>query len=215
MPLYDGGLMSSGSFDHEATYYRVIGNGNKGYAYSEGEPTVMETASGHQRAQGPIFEFDSLSKIGNWLYLGNRVRRLRVPVGARVVRNEPMSQGGCYTFGSDRIELLDVVDFATLMRELDATKQTTSVLHLESYEFSADFSFPERVSWLILDRCLAVAPLAFPSSIDRLALWNCALAIARFPERIDELEASNCLFEGVTELPTYAREQSIRNCTLI
>jgi hypothetical protein len=172
--------------DDDRVFYRVIGGNAKRYAYTDGEPEIMELGAGRQKAERPIFEFESLQSIGAWLFLGNRVRRLRVPPGVPVVRNQPMSQGGCYSFASDEVELLDVVDFPALMRELDATDDENDeigLLHFERFDFPSGFAFPKRVSWLILDRCFSVAPLAFPAKLDRLALWSCALNVASFPTR--------------------------------
>lgn len=183
-------------FDHSQIYYRVLGGPHPYYAYTEGEPEQMANGRGRLASAEPVYQFERLEKIGQWLFLGDRVRRLRVPRTARVIENRPMSQGGCYSFSADQVELLDELDFATLMKLLDASPSPARLLHIERYELPAGFAFPRGLSIVILDRCLSVTPLAFPDGLHRLALWGCALVVGRWPAAVESFEASKCVFEG-------------------
>lgn len=183
-------------FDHDQVYYRVLGGPHPYYAYTKGEPEQMANGQGRLTSAEPVYQFELLEKIGNWLFLGDRVRRLRVPRSARVVKNRPMSQGGCYSFSADQVELLDIIDFATLMELLDASPDPARILNIERYEIPAGFAFPRGLEILILDRCLSVTPLAFPDGLHRLALWRCALAVDRWPANVELFEALECAFEG-------------------
>lgn len=194
-------------FDHDGVYYRAVGEGVKDYGYRAGEPERMATGRGLVRAESPYFEFDPADRIGARLYLGRQVRRLRVPPDAVVARNVPMSQGGCYTFSADRVELLEIVEFAELMRELDRAGVEAGIVHLARHELPAGFRFPARSTGVILDGCLACDPLDFPAALAHLACWRSALRVGRLPARLDRFEAIQSVFEGLRGPPAAASSQ--------
>ena len=202
------------TFDFDRTYYRVLGT-RPGYIYNQDEPTIVATAQGLVTDARPIFEFDDLDDVGRWLFLGDRVRRLRVPREAMVVRNRPMSQGGCHTWSADRIELLEIVDIAGLMQEYRAAEVEPWVLHLDAYEFPAGFRFPTGVDFLLLEGCLACAPLELPARLERLSVSGSALRIDALPPTLAAFEARDSLFEGLAGPPSAAARVHVGRCVFV
>lgn len=202
------------TFDFDRIYYRVLGT-RPGYIYNQDEPTIVAAGQGLVTAARPIFEFDDLDDVGRWLFLGDRVRRLRVPREATVVRNRPMSQGGCYTWSADRIELLEIVDIAGLMQEYRAAEVEPWVLHIAAYEFPEGFRFPASVRRLIFTGCLACAPLGLPAAVEQLSVWGSALRIEALPPTLGSFEARDSLFEGLAGPPSSAASVDVEGCVFV
>lgn len=202
------------SFDFDRAYYRVIGT-RDGYIYNAGEDAVIASESGLVTHARPYFEFEDLKGVGSWLHLGDRVRRLRVPRGATVVINRPFSQGGCYTWSADRVELLDVLDRTALIQEMAEAGAEPSCLFLHEYEFPAGFRFPARVGTLILRGCLACEPLEFPASVFRLAIWGSLVRGGRFPREIELFEAIDSDFEDLEPPALDPSRVHVDGCTFM
>lgn len=198
-------------------YYRVIGDEKaSGYCYSQGEPAIMATGEGLCVASQPLFEFDELEWVGRWLHLGQKIRRLRIPPEAQVVRSRPMSQGGCYMWRADRVELLDILpDYAALMPVYDATQTTARVLNFQDYLFPSDFRFPKRVHILNLQNCLAVETLHLPDGLERLSIFDSALRIGRLPPVSGGISLWNCFFEGIAATDFKGDDVQMQGCSFL
>ncbi|MFT3764125.1 MAG: hypothetical protein QM820_01190 [Minicystis sp.] len=203
------------SFDHDRVYYRVVGPPeHRGYIYRSGEMERIATGEGLLVAEAPFFELGTIEDAGYWLFLGDRVRRLRIPMDANVVKNVSMSQGGCYPWSTDRVEVLGEIDVAGLVRDMDRTRRRIRWLHLEGLDLPAGFAFPRRAERIYLDRCRAAHPITFPATLRSLMIRGCALRVASLPADLDELHASDSTFEGLTELPPVERGE-VRDCVFV
>lgn len=204
-------------FDHERIYYRVVGDEKaSGYSYSRGEAAIMATGEGVVIASQPLFEFDDLERVGRWLHLGTSIRRLRIPTEAQVVRSRPMSQGGCYTYRADRVELLEILpDYVALMQAYDATQTTAHILNFQGYTFPSNFQFPKRVRILTLQACLAVDTLHLPNGLERLSIFDSALRIGRVPPISGEISLWNSFFEGIAATVFMGTEVQIQGCSFL
>lgn len=195
-------------------YYRVLGDESaSNYIYSQGEPAIMATGEGLVVSSQPLFEFDELEWVGRWLHLGTHIRRLRIPPEAQVVRSRPMSQGGCYSYRADRVELLDILpDYIALMQAYDATQTTPQILNFQGYIFPSNFQFPKCVRMLNLQDCLAVDTLHLPDGLERLSIFDSALRIGRVPPVAGEISLWNCFFEGIAATAFKGTEVQIQGC---
>lgn len=200
-------------FDFDRVYYRVIGT-RPGYMYNQGEPEQIADGAGLVTHDRPYFEFESLAGVGTWMHLGARIRRLRIPRDAVVVRNRPYSQGGCYAWSADRVELLDTLDHAALIREMVDTGTEPHALDLEDLEIPADFRLPIAVGLLFIRDCLACEPLTLPERAYRLDIRDSALRVARFPTELEHFDAHDSLFEDV-DGPPPARWSHVERCTFV
>ena len=203
-----------GSFDFDRVYYRVIGT-RDGYIYNSGEPEIIAGGAGLVTYRRPYFEFDDLEGIGSWLYLGEQIRRIRVPRDAAVVVNQPMSQGGCYRWSADRIELLDVIDRAALIREMVEADAAPHNLHFSGEELPAGLRLPRRVGCLAFVGCLSCAPLELPREVFWLRVEDSALRIGRYPETLEMLDAVDSLFEDVDGPPAASGPTRVERCTFV
>lgn len=125
----------------------------------------------------------------------------------------PMSQGGCYRWSADRVELLEVLEFPALMRAYDLAETCAEVLHFGDYEFPAEFRFPTRVRSIRLDDCLACDRLDFPAELERLALWDCAIRVGRMPATLEFFAARNTMFTGLAASPPGAARLDVSDCS--
>lgn len=195
-------------FDHDALYYRVLGDGGD-YVHRDREPEqIAGDAPAHDH---PFYEFDDLRRVGRWLFLGDRVLVLRVPPDAQVEENHPMSQGGCMAYSASRIEKLGVLSMAELMRTYDAAGLRPSTLHLAHQTFDDALTLPARgVEGLYLDHCRGHVDLSHVR--ETLSLFRCDLEVQRLPGRLSTLRAVDCRFTGVADLPA-AEQRTVKNCT--
>jgi hypothetical protein len=163
------------SFDYNAIYYRVVGTeGRSGYYYDDEEMQEMETSKGLLTAAHPKYEFDSIARIGSWLHLGRAVQQLRIPPTATVITNNPLSQGGCYTWSASSVELLGIISFAELMQSIEAAGVGNhATIVLEQYEFPKPFTFPRSLRSIVLDQCTLHTAIRYPQQLKRMSLSNC------------------------------------------
>ncbi len=200
------------AIDRTRDYSRVLAE-RPGYAYRPGEPEILAAGAGLATAPRPHFEFDPLETIGQWLFLGGRVRRLRVAPDAIVERNTPMSQGGCHRWSADRIELLEILDLAALMPEFDRAGVTPEFLHIAHYELPPRFQFPTRARSILLTHCLACDPLELPRELERLEIWSCALHVGSWPVKLTSFTAGSSMFTGAAGPPAGAGRIDVNDCS--
>lgn len=179
-------------FDFDALYYRVLGK-DDGYIFRAGEPeAIAADPPAHER---PYYEFDDLESLGSWLFLGDRVLVLRVPRGARVEENRPMSQGGCMKYSASRIERVGVLSLAELMRTYDAAGVRPRGLHLARQRLGDDLRLPAcGADGLNLSHCSGSVDLSGVSW--RVCLWKSPIDVLAWPAALTELSVSDGELRG-------------------
>ena len=143
-------------FDYNAIYYRVIDRDpeNSRYNYDLEEMEIITTRIGVVKSAETHFEFDDMNGVAQWLYLGTKVRCLKIPVGSNILYNKSFSQGGCYRYSSDCVELLDILELEDFLGLLASNPHTQDVaLHIAHHKFSGNVQLPTSLYSLNLTHC--------------------------------------------------------------
>ena len=208
--------MSISDFNYDTIYYRVIDRDpvNSTYHYDLEEMEIMTTGHGIVKLTTSQFEFDDINRVGRWLYLGKTIRRIKIPPESNVVLNTPFSQGGCYSYGSHCVELLDILTVEDFLHLLVSHPQAEDVdLHIAYHHFSHPVALPRSLYSLNVTHC-TFSPVAWPADLQcltvigngekwnleikhlnlkRLYLVNFEFDETHFPIHCDDISLSNCI----------------------